>query len=1036
MIRALLQFAVKARYAVLAIVVLICGLGLMLLPQLPVDAVPDITNKQVQINTSRLGLSPLEVEKQITYPIETALSGTPGLETTRSMSRSGFSQVTVVFSDATDLYFARQQITERLSSLKSSLPSGAEPQLGPVSTGLGEIYIYALRIKGADPAHPPSLQQLIRLRTLQDYVLKPQLKQVKGLASVDSIGGYEQQYVVTPDIAKLTALGLGLSSLTEALKAQNLSAGGPALEQANETALIRADARFRSLYDLENTPVPIEGHPGLKLKDLAQIRQDGEIRTGAATLNGQEVVIGTALMRVGENGLFVAKAVKARLETLKQSLPADVEVVAVLDRSDLVLATLETVQKNLIEGAVLVALVLFVVLGHWRAALIAVLVIPASFLLMAMGMIGLKIPGNLMSLGALDFGLIVDGSVIMIEHHLFRLYQDEQRLGRALNLKERLSLTRASFLDMVRPSLTGQVIILLVFVPLFLFTGVEGKTFAPMAATLVLALIGAYGLSITLVPALCAVLISKSNHKPAPALVSQAENWVLRQVRHLITRPRLALIAWGLSLGIAAGGFVMLGQEFIPQLDEKNLALTATRPASMALDPGLRLQDQIEARVAAHPDVRLIVSKTGTAEVATDPMPVNVSDGYVILKPQKDRQHKTKAEVIASLEDQLSVFLGTRFEVSQPIQMRFNEMIAGVRGDLAVKIYGQDYEQMGRYAHQVATILQRIPGAADVKVEQIEGSDSLELRLRSDALDRFGLSAQDVITPLSETLSGAEAGVIYDGDRPIPIRVRLSEDLRKHPAGLLALPISLPQKGITVPLSELVQFENTKGLGQISRENGQRRIMVQANVRGADLGAFFRQAQQDVSRLTPPTGINSAFDGQFQNLKAASDRLMLIVPVGLVLITGILWFSMGSLRFALLTLTPIPIGLMGGILALHLGQIAFSVSAAVGLMCLSGVNILNGLVLLGAIKERLQEGDALIDALLLATRDKLRPLIMAGLVPAIGFLPMILASGTGAEVQKPLALAVIGGLCLSSLLIPLILPALTGLVLRTQPLKS
>ncbi|WP_150125556.1 efflux RND transporter permease subunit [Sphingomonas sp. LM7] len=1059
MIASLIGLSVRARWAVLFLFLAIAGVGLWQLTKLPIDAVPDITNRQVQINTVERGLSPSEIEKRVTFPIETALAGIPGLETTRSLSRNGFSQVTAIFTDRTDLYFARQQVSERLTQARDTLPDDVQPQIGPVTTGLGEVLMYSVDftnpggkgapIKDGQPGWQrdgsfltpegdrltDEISRAAYLRTVQDWIIRPQLRTVQGVAGIDSIGGYAKQYVVEPDPVKLSKFGISFSELAKALESANLAVGANYFNRGGEAFLVRADARIRDLDEITDAIVATRGGVPVAVKDVATVRVGGELRTGAASMNGHEAVIGTALMLIGENSRTVAGAVRDRLDTTAKSLPPGIMVTPVLDRSKLVNATVSTVQRNLAEGALLVAAALFLLLGNWRAALIAVLVIPFSFLMMAMGMNAFGVPGNLMSLGALDFGLIVDGAVIIIENCLARLAHRQEHESRLLTLRERLEVTMRASQEMIKPTVFGQAIILLAFAPLLMFTGVEGKTFSPMAITIMLALVAAFILSLTLVPALIALLIRGK--------VAEKEVWLIAKskARYTPLLERAVATPWPfIGAGFAffaASAFVfgLLGQEFIPQLDEKNLAVASTRVPSVALEQSLMMQRGVEQAVTSLPEVELMFSKTGTAEVATDPMPPNISDGFVILKPQEEWPAgvETKEDVLKRIEKVTGARLGQVYEVSQPIQLRFNELIAGVRGDVAIKLYGDDLDKMGAAANRIVAAIQGVPGAADVKAEQTSGSPTLEVNFDRAAIARFGLTVEEVADTVAAAMGGREAGLVFEGDRRFEITVRVPDTTRESLDALASLPVLLPNEANgtreSVPLSQVAQFRFSEGLNQISRENGKRRVVIQANVRGRDVGSFVTEAQAAVDKVALPAGSYLEWGGQFQNLQAASQRLAIVVPLCFAVIFGLLYMALGGFARATAVFLAVPLGLAGGVFTLALTGIAFSVSAAVGFICLAGVAVLNGLVVMTAIRERLDAGMELSNAIIEGTKEKMRAVVMTGFVPAIGFVPMALAHGTGAEVQKPLATVVIGGLIAATILTLLVLPAISKVVL-------
>lgn len=1060
MIEKLLDSAIRFRWGVVILTLIISAYGLTQLLKLPIDAVPDITNKQVQINTVEPNLGPLDIERLVTFPIETAMAGIPGLESSRSISRNGFSQVTVVFEDHTDLYFARQQVAERLNQAKGTLPAGAEPQMGPVSTGLGEVLMYTVdfekpgtkaapKVAGKPGPQPDGsfmtptgeilsdeVAKLGYLRTVQDWVIRPQLKTVPGIAGIDSIGGYEKQFVVQPDAAKMASYGISFSELAEALEKANISVGANFVERGGEAFLVRADGRIRTIDEIGRATVASRGGVAVAVRDVANVQIGGELRTGSASSNGHEIVIGTALMLAGGNSRIVASDVAERLTEVEKSLPPGVKVQTVLDRSELVDATIGTVEANLLEGAILVAAVLFWLLGNIRAAIIATLVIPISFLIMGTGMNLTGTSGNLMSLGALDFGLIVDGSIIIIENCLRRLAERQHHEGRVLTLNERLHEVFEASREMVKPTLYGQAIIFLVFVPLLTFTGVEGKTFSPMAITVMLALAGAFIASLTFVPAMVALLIrGEVAEKEVKAIAWTKERYepVLKRV---IARPWPWIGAGGGTFAAAILVFTMLGSEFIPVLGEGNLAMQALRIPSTSLNTSQAMQMKVEQAVASLPEVRLIYSKTGTAEVASDPMPPNASDTFIILKPRDEWPDgvETKDDVIERVEAKLKPLVGNAFEISQPIQLRFNELIAGVRGDIAIKLYGDNLDEMGRVAQQVAGVLNTVPGAADVKVEQTAGFPVLDVKFDRDAIARYGLTLQDVSDTVAAALGGREAGIVFEGDRRYDIVVRLDRATRDDLDAVGALPVLLPGEGgarASVPLRELAQFGFSEGLNQVSRENGKRRVVVQANVRGNDLGSFVAEAQQKVAnQVKLPIGSFIEWGGQFENLQAASARLSVVIPIIFAAIFGILFLALGGVRQAIAVYSAIPLALAGGVFSLLLTGLPFSVSAAVGFIVLSGVTVLNGLVVMTSINQRIDEGKPIDEAIAEGTMERVRAVLMTGIVPAIGFVPMALATGTGAEVQKPLAIVVIGGLITSTLLTLFVLPAISHLLLR------
>ena len=1059
MIGQILSMSVKGRWYVLVLTLIIAGLGAWQLAKLPIDAVPDITNKQVQINSVAPALSPVEIEKRVTFPIETALAGIPGLESTRSISRNGFSQVSAVFTESTDLYFARQQVAERLTQARDTLPTGVQPQIGPVTTGLGEVYMYTVefanpggkgaKVKDGAPGWQSDgsyltpegerlsdpVAQAGYLRTVQDWIIRPQLRTVNGVAGIDSIGGYEKQYVVEPDPAKLAAYGVSYTDLAKALEAANLSVGANFIQRAGEAYLVRADARVRTLDEIANAVIATRQTVPVTVKDVATVRVGGDLRTGAATKNGQETVVGTALMLIGENSRTVAKAVGEKLTEVKKSLPPGIVVNVGLDRSVLVNATIGTVERNLTEGAILVAATLFLLLGNVRAAFIAVLIIPFSFLMMAIGMNSLGVPGNLMSLGALDFGLIVDGTVIIIENCLLRLAERQHHENRLLNLNERLETVLHASQEMIRPTVYGQAIIFLVFAPLLTFTGVEGKTFSPMAITIMLALAAAFILSLTFVPAMVAILMRGKVAEKEVRIIQ----WLKVRYEPLLARSLARpwpFIGAGVAVFLLSGVvFTALGQEFIPTLDEKNIALGALKIPSTSLEQSKTMQQQVERAVASLPEVQMTFSKTGTAEVATDPMPVNQSDSFVILKPSEEwpKGVTTKEQVAERILKKVEPLLGNSYEITQPIQMRFNELIAGVRGDVAIKLYGDDLDKMSAAAGKIGLVLQGIQGAEGVRVEQTAGAPTLDVRFDRAAIARFGLTVEEVADTLATALGGREAGAVFEGDRRFDIVVRVPMTQRNDLDSLGATPVMLPSSdgapSQSVPLRQLVELRFTDGLNQVSRENGKRRVVIQVNVRDRDIGSFVTEARSKVEAVALPTGSYLQWGGQYENLQAATQRLSIVVPLCFLAIFVILFMALGGLARAVAVFAAIPLGLAGGVFALALTGITFSISAAVGFIVLAGVAVLNGLVVMSSIRQRLDEGMPVARAIYDGSVERFRPVLMTGLVPAIGFIPMALANGTGAEVQKPLAMVVIGGLITATLVTLLVLPAISQLIL-------
>jgi heavy metal efflux system protein len=1064
MIARVLSFSVHQRWLVALLTLAAAAFGAWSMTKLPIDAVPDITNKQVQINTIAPALSPVDIEKQVTYPLETALQGIPGLEYTRSLSRNGFSQITAVFDDKIDIYFARQQINERLAEAKEILPQGAEPRMGPTATGLGEIYMYSVHYKRPGEGTPvgdgnpgwqsdgsyltpegqrltTDLERTAYLRTVQDWIIRPQLRTVPGVASVDTLGGFEKQYHVQPDPAKLIGLDLSFGDVATAIENNNLNRGARYVEDNGEAYVVRSAGRLENMEQIGDVVVATRGGVPVRVKDVAAVKIGRELRTGSASENGEETVIGTALMRIGENSRTVSAMVDAKMKEIKKTLPPGIEARTVLNRTVLVDATIKTVSKNLAEGALLVIFVLFLLLGNFRAALITALVIPIALLLTMTGMVEGKISANLMSLGALDFGLIVDGAVIITENSLRHLAERQHAFGRELAESERLSTIIGSAEEMIKPSVFGQAIIILVYVPLLTFTGIEGKTFEPMALTVIIALAAAFVLSLTFVPAMIAIVIGGGIQEEENRFVrwmkAGYEPWLRRAIRTPLT-----FIVSGLTLFIAAGLlFAQLGQVFLPTLDEKSIGMNALRIPSTALSQSQAMQLLVEKTVRKFPQVAVVFSKTGTSEVAMDPMPPNATDTFIMLKPREEwpDPELTKDELQRRIEEAVGALAGNVYEFSQPIQWRFNELIAGVRGDVAIKVFGDEFEAMLRAANQIAAILRGTEGAEDVKVEQVTGLPFLEIKIDRAQFARLGLSVSTVQDVIGAAIGGREAGCVFESDRRFQIIVRLTDEVRENLEALKNLPVPLAPSAETgrspsILLKQVARFDVTEGPNQISRENGKRRVVVTANVRGRDIASLVGEVREKIAqRVQLPAGYWLTWGGQFENLEAARQRLMIVVPGCFFLIFLLLYTALGSPRDALLVFSAVPLALTGGVVSLWLRDMPFSISAAVGFIALSGVAVLNGLVMLTFIKQLIEEGTPFLPAIYKGALTRLRPVAMTALVASLGFVPMALATGTGAEVQKPLATVVIGGLISATLLTLLVLPALYARFGRRGP---
>ncbi|EIK58762.1 CusA/CzcA family heavy metal efflux RND transporter [Pseudomonas lactis] len=1035
MFERLIQFAIEQRIIVLLAVLLMAGVGIASYQKLPIDAVPDITNVQVQINSAAAGFSPLETEQRITFPIETAMAGLPGLQQTRSLSRSGLSQVTVIFKDGTDLFFARQLVNERLQVAREQLPDGIETAMGPISTGLGEIFLWTVEAEDGARKDDGTPYTPTDLRVIQDWIIKPQLRNVPGVAEINTIGGFAKEYQIAPDPKRLAAYNLTLNDLVTALERNNANVGAGYIERSGEQLLIRAPGQVASIDDIANIVITTSDGTPIRVRNVAQVDIGRELRTGAATENGREVVLGTVFMLIGENSRSVSQAVAKKLEEINRSLPEGVVAVTVYDRTNLVEKAIATVKKNLFEGALLVVAVLFLFLGNIRAALITAMVIPLAMLFTFTGMFTNKVSANLMSLGALDFGIIVDGAVVIVENAIRRLAHAQHRHGRLLTRSERLHEVFAAAKEARRALIFGQLIIMVVYLPIFALTGVAGKMFHPMAFTVVIALLGAMILSVTFVPAAIALFVTGK--------VKEEENIVMRSARRvydpvlnwvMVRRP----LVFGLAaLTIVVSGLVAsrMGSEFIPSLSEGDFAQQALRVPGTSLTQSVQMQQQLEKTLLAQvPEIERVFARTGTAEIASDPMPPNISDSYVMLKPkdQWPNPKKSREAIIADIQRASAIVPGSVYELSQPIQLRFNELISGVRSDVAVKVFGDDMAVLNQTAGEIAETLQKLNGASEVKVEQTSGLPVLTINIDRDKAARFGLNVGDVQDTIAVAVGGRQAGTLYEGDRRFDMVVRLSDTLRTDIDGLSRLLIPVPALASSISgqlgfiaLSQVASLDLVLGPNQISRENGKRLVIVSANVRGRDIGSFVEEAEAAITtQVKVPAGYWTTWGGQFEQLKEASERLRIVVPVALLLVFGLLFMMFNNLKDGLLVFTGIPFALTGGIMALWLRDIPLSISAGVGFIALSGVAVLNGLVMIAFIRNLREEGRSLSVAIHEGALTRLRPVLMTALVASLGFIPMALATGTGAEVQRPLATVVIGGIISSTLLTLLVLPAL------------
>ena len=1047
--------SIAHRWLMMSLTLVLVAVGIWSFTKLPIDATPDITNVQVQINTAAPGYSPLETEQRITYPVETVMAGLPRMEQARSLSRYGLSQVTVVFEDGTDIYFARQQVAERLQQVKSQIPEGLDPQLGPISTGLGEIFMYTI---DADPkARKPdgSAYTATDLRTLQDWVIRPQLRNVPGVTEVNTIGGFQRQVHITPDPARLRALGFTLEDVAQAVEANNQNVGAGYIERNGQQFLVRIPGQVANLEEIGNIVLARREGVPIHVHDVAQVQDGPELRSGAATQNGHEVVMGTVVMLIGANSRDVAQAAAARLQQAQASLPEGVTVTASYDRTALVDRTIDTVAKNLIEGALLVIVVLFALLGNFRAALITAAVIPLAMLFTLTGMARGGVSANLMSLGALDFGLIVDGAVIIIENCLRRFGERQHTLGRDMTAAERFAETASATAEVIRPSLFGLGIITAVYLPIFALSGVEGKMFHPMAITVVLALTGAMLLALTFVPAAIALFLGGRVQEKENRLMA----WVRRRYEPLLAfslRRGRWMVAGALVLVVGCGLLATrLGSEFVPNLDEGDVAMHAMRIPGTSLTQSIQMQLQIEKRLVQFAEVDKVFSKIGTPEVASDPMPPSVADTFIMMKPRKDwpDPRKSRAALLGELEAAVEQLPGNNYEFTQPIQMRTNELISGVRADVAVMLFGDDLDTLLSVGKRIASVAGTVPGAADVRVEETSGLPLLTITPNRTALAGYGLNPGQVQSTVATAVGGQVAGQLFEGDRRFDIVVRLPEALRQDPATLADLPVSLAPalagddadessragswtsgSARTVPLRELATLGNSEGPNQINRENGKRRIVVTANVRDRDLGSFVANLQQAIGRdVQVPNGYWIEYGGSFEQLISASQRLSIVVPVTLAIIFALLFWAFGSVKDAAIVFSGVPLALTGGVLALAARGIPLSISTGVGFIALSGVAVLNGLVMISFVRSLREGGLPLADAVRDGALGRLRPVLMTALVASLGFVPMAFNVGAGSEVQRPLATVVIGGIVSSTLLTLLVLPVLYRWLHRKGP---
>lgn len=1046
MLERILRISIHQRGLVLLAVLAMAVLGIYNYQRLPIDAVPDITNIQVQINTAATGYSPIEAEQRVTFPIEMAMAGLPDLEYTRSISRYGLSQVTVIFKDGTDIYLVRQLVNQRIQEARSRLPVGIVPTMGPISTGLGEIFMWTVNADKGARKPDGAAYNSTDLREIQDWVIKPRLRTVKGVTEVNSIGGFVKQFHVAPYPEKLISLGLTLQDVISALERNNLNVGAGYIEKSGEQNLVRVPGQIASLQDIGEIILGSRQGVPVRIKDVADVLIGKELRSGAATQNGEEVVVGTAHMLIGENSRTVSIAAAEKLAEISLSLPPGITVIPVYNRTTLVDKAIRTVSNNLLEGAALVIMVLFISLGNLRAALITALIIPLSMLFTLSGMVASHVSANLLSLGALDFGIIVDGAVIIVENCIRRLSHEQSRLGRELTSSERFAVVFDASKEVRRALLFGQLIIMVVYLPVFALSGVEGKMFHPMAYTVLLALLGAMILSITFVPAAVALFLSGKVTETESSTVTWAKKVYLPALNSAMCNKGLTVTIAVLIVVLSGLLTTRMGSEFIPSLDEEDIALHAIRIPGTSLTTSIEMQNELEEMIKTFPEVDRVFTKIGTAEIATDPAPPNLADVFIILKPKSEwpGPHKTKAELITAMEETIRKVPGNNYEFTQPIQMRFNELLSGVRSDVAIKVFGDDLDILLSVGEQIEKILETVPGAADVRIEQITGLPVLSIQMDRSKMARYGLNGADVQDAIVIAVGGRNAGIIFEGDRRFELQVRLPEQQRSDIETLKRLPIRLPAAnmggGMNVPvtgpaayvaLGEVANLQITQGPNQVSRENGKRRVVVTANVRGRDIGSFVNEAETLIAKKVHiPSGYWTTWGGQFEQLILAAQRLQIVIPIALGLVFLLMYTMLGSLRDSLLVFTAVPLAITGGILALWLRDIPLSISAGVGFIAMSGVAVLDGLVLLSFIRSLREEGMTLDDSIRTGSLLRLRPVLITTWIETLGFLPMALSTGTGAEVQRTLATVMVGSTLSQSLLTLLVLPVLYQLAHR------
>jgi len=1036
MFEKLIRFSIDQRWLVMLLAMGMAVLGVFSYQQLPIDAVPDITNVQVQINTTAPGYAPLEVEQRITYPIETLMAGMPKLEQTRSASRYGLSQVTVVFAEGTDIYFARQLVNERISQAKEKLPAGITPEMGPTSTGLGEIFMWTVEAKEGALKADGTPYSPMDLREIQDWIIKPQLRNVPGVNEINTVGGYVKQYQIAPKIDQLVAMGLSLNDVVDALEKNNANVGAGYIEKSGEQYLIRVPGQVSNIDDIANIVITAKNGVPIRIKDVADVVIGHESRSGAATENGKEVVLGTVFMLTGENSRTVSAAVEKQLAQINKTLPKGIVANTVYNRTILIDKAINTVKTNLLEGALLVIAVLFIFLGNIRAALITMLVIPLAMLFTFTGMVTGKVSANLMSLGALDFGIIIDGAVVIVENCMRRLAHAQTNFGRPLTKAERFSEVFTAAQEARKPLIYGQLIIMAVYLPIFALTGIEGKMFHPMAFTVVIALVGAMLLSVTFIPAAVALFVNGKVSETEQPLIKWVKKGYIPSLQWAMLNKAIVLTIALVSVVLSALLASRMGSEFVPSLNEGDIAMHALRIPGTSLTQAVEMQKELEYVIKQFPQVERVFAKIGTAEIATDPVPPSVADNFIMLKPpaQWPNPSLSKSDLVSQIQAAVADVPGNNYEFTQPIQMRFNELISGVRSDVAVKVFGDDMTLMDNTAKQISSILSSVQGGEDVKVEQTTGLPILTVNIDRQKISRLGVNMADVQEAISIAMNGREAGILFDGDRRFDMVVRLLDEAKVDVEAFKRLPIKISGNSeipVYLQLGEVATIDLATGANQFSRENGKRRVVVTANVRDRDIGSFVAEAQQRISdEITIPAGYWVNWGGTFEQLQSATNRLKIVVPLALLIVFILLYAMFNNFKDGLIVFTGIPFALTGGVLMLWLRDIPLSISAGVGFIALSGVAVLNGLVMISFIRQLLAEGKPLNAAIEEGSLSRLRPILITALVASLGFIPMAIATGTGAEVQRPLATVVIGGIWSSTLLTIFVLPMLYQLAYR------